>query len=106
MRSWSEMGSKWKKAKLALGLNLCVFVPRTLDDMDSPPATEISERLSDAALLSPSRSATPVASSHGFKLSKSASKSSKVRLFLHLFCFSFSYCFCFWVVLLTSMIFL
>ncbi|XP_054777582.1 E3 ubiquitin-protein ligase WAV3 [Prosopis cineraria] len=80
------MGSKWKKAKLALGLNLCVFVPRTSDDMDSPPATEVSDRLSDAALLSPgnwdmassrSRSAAPVTSSHALKLSKSASKSSK-----------------------------
>ncbi|XP_061347041.1 E3 ubiquitin-protein ligase WAV3-like isoform X1 [Gastrolobium bilobum] len=77
------MGSKWKKAKVALGLNLCMFVPRTLDD-DSPPATVVSERLSDAALLSPanwdtgsSRSTTPVPSLHGLKLSKSASKSSK-----------------------------
>ncbi|KAF7820141.1 E3 ubiquitin-protein ligase WAV3-like [Senna tora] len=65
------MGSKWKKAKLALGLNLCVFLPRTLDDMGSPPPTEVSERLSDAALLS------PVASSNGLKLAKSGSKSSK-----------------------------
>ncbi|KAK4279671.1 hypothetical protein QN277_011412 [Acacia crassicarpa] len=77
------MGSKWKKAKLALGLNLCVFVPRTSDDLDSPPATE---RLSDAALLSPvnwdmassrSSSVAPAASSHALTLSKSASKSSK-----------------------------
>lgn len=81
------MGSKWKKAKLALGLNLCVFVPRTLDDEGSPPAREVPERLSDAALLSPenwemgsSRSTTPVASSHGLKFSKSGSKSSKVGL--------------------------
>lgn len=80
------MGSKWKKAKLALGLNLCVFVPRTSDDLDLPPATE---RLSDAALLSPvnwdmassrSSSAAPAASSHALTLSKSASKSSKVSL--------------------------
>jgi len=74
------MGSKWKKAKVALGLNLCMFVPRTLDD-DVPPST----RLSDAALLSPvnwekgsSRPTTPVSSFHGLKLSKSSSKSSKV----------------------------
>ncbi|TKY51594.1 splicing factor U2af large subunit B [Spatholobus suberectus] len=77
------MGSKWKKAKMALGLNLCMFVPRTLDD-DSPPHTVVSERLSDAALLSPanwdtgsSRPTTPVPSFHGLKLSKSTSKSSK-----------------------------
>ncbi|KAG4998016.1 hypothetical protein JHK85_029455 [Glycine max] len=77
------MGSKWKKAKVALGLNLCMFVPRTLDD-DSPPHPVVSERLSDAALLSPanwstssSRPTTPVSSFHGLKLSKSSSKSSK-----------------------------
>ncbi|PON67976.1 Cdk-activating kinase assembly factor [Trema orientale] len=77
------MGSKWRKAKLALGLNLCLYVPRTLED--SPPSSiDTGERLSDAALLSPanwalssSRPATPTASSHGLKLSKSASKSSK-----------------------------
>ncbi|KAK7279640.1 hypothetical protein RJT34_24696 [Clitoria ternatea] len=78
-----EMGSKWRKAKVALGLNLCMFVPRTLDD-DSPPSAVVSERLSDAALLSPanwdigsSRPTTPVSSFHGLKLSKSSSKSSK-----------------------------
>lgn len=83
-----KMGSKWRKAKLALGLNLCSYVPRTLED--SPPAP--SERLSDAALLSPtnwdSRPMTPTPSSHGLRLSKSGSKSSKVcafLLFLHLF---------------------
>lgn len=38
------MGCKWRKAKLALGLNLCLFTPRTLEDS--------SEGLSDAALLS------------------------------------------------------
>ncbi|KAL5569337.1 hypothetical protein UlMin_025912 [Ulmus minor] len=77
------MGSKWRKAKLALGLNLCLYVPRTLED--SPHASmDSSERLSDAALLSPanwalssSRPATPTPSSHGLKLSKSGSKSSK-----------------------------
>jgi len=80
------MASKWKKAKVALGLNLCMFVPRTLDN-DSPPHTVVSERLSDAALLSPaswntssSRPTTPLSSFHGLKLSKSGSKSSKVRL--------------------------
>uniref|UniRef100_A0A5B7AVD5 RING-type E3 ubiquitin transferase n=1 Tax=Davidia involucrata TaxID=16924 RepID=A0A5B7AVD5_DAVIN len=70
------MGSKWRKAKLALGLNLCVYVPRTVED--SPPP---SERLSDAALLSPSYSpavaSTPRSSSLGLRLSKSLSRSSK-----------------------------
>ncbi|KAJ6727255.1 RNA-BINDING PROTEIN, partial [Salix purpurea] len=71
------MGSKWRKAKLALGLNLCVYVPRTLDDSAAPS----SERLSDAALLSPtnwdSRPMTPTPSSNGLRLAKSGSKSSK-----------------------------
>ncbi|CAK9174854.1 unnamed protein product [Ilex paraguariensis] len=70
------MGSKWRKAKLALGLNLCAYVPRAVDD--SPPP---SERLSDAALLSPSVSPampmTPTPSSRGLRLSKSFSRSSK-----------------------------
>lgn len=78
------MGSKWRKAKLALGLNLCVFVPRTLEDSPPPPsAVDSSERLSDAALLPPvdwdtcHRPMTPTPSSHGLRLSKSGSKSSK-----------------------------
>ncbi|GFZ05849.1 zinc finger (C3HC4-type RING finger) family protein [Actinidia rufa] len=56
------MGSKWRKVKLALGMK-CVYVPRTI---------EKDERASADALLSP---ATP--SSHGSKLSKSMSRSSK-----------------------------
>ncbi|CAL0316095.1 unnamed protein product [Lupinus luteus] len=79
------MGSKWKKAKVALGMNLCMFVPTTLDENDSSPPTVVSQRLSDAALLSPaakwdmgsSRPTTPVPSIYGFKLSNSSSKSSK-----------------------------
>ncbi|CAI0411859.1 unnamed protein product [Linum tenue] len=71
--------SRWRKAKLALGLNLCVYVPRTLDD-DSPAATS-TERVSDVALLSPTswdvRPMTPVPSSHGLKLPRTGSKSSK-----------------------------
>lgn len=84
------MGSKWRKAKLALGLNLCVHVPRKLED--SPPTSDdgstSTERLSDAALLSPgnwdmgrSTPMTPTPSSHGLRLSRSASKSSKVSAF-------------------------
>ncbi|GMH07903.1 hypothetical protein Nepgr_009743 [Nepenthes gracilis] len=41
------MGCKWRKAKLALGLNSCYHVPRTVED-DLPPS---SESFSDAALL-------------------------------------------------------
>ncbi|XP_039002565.1 E3 ubiquitin-protein ligase WAV3-like isoform X1 [Hibiscus syriacus] len=78
------MGSKWRKAKMALGLNLCAYLPRTSDDGDyrSLPS---GERLSDAALLSPSNSTnmaasrpmTPSLSAHGLRLPRSSSKSSK-----------------------------
>lgn len=61
-----KMGSKWRKAKLALGLNLCVYVPTDLDD--SPPA---SENMSGEGLLS------PAVSPANLKLSKSFSRSSK-----------------------------
>lgn len=77
------MGSKWRKAKLALSKNLCVYVPRTRED--SPPPGESTERLSDVALLSPgnwdmatSQPMTPTPSSHGLRLSRSSSRSSKV----------------------------
>lgn len=68
------MGSKWRKAKLALGLNLCVYVPTTVGDDDSPPP-------SDAALLSPSvmSPATSVTSPHGLRLSRSFSRSSNKK---------------------------
>jgi len=110
------MASKWKKAKVALGLNLCMLVPRTLDD-DSPPHTVVSERLSDAALLSPtswntssSRPTTPLSSFHGLKLSKSSSKSSKVwfslisNFLLSLSLSSRVYAFVFYLNILTSSI--
>ncbi|KAK4798781.1 hypothetical protein SAY86_031107 [Trapa natans] len=79
------MESKWRKAKLALGLNLCTYMPRTLEDSPPPRDGDAStERHSDAALLSPgnwdayrSRPMTPTRSSHGLRLSRSSSKSSK-----------------------------
>ncbi|XP_024003756.1 uncharacterized protein LOC112081448 [Eutrema salsugineum] len=70
------MGSKWRKMKLALGLNLCTYLPRTLEE--PPAALNSTERLSDAALLSPLNwPMTPTPSSHGLKLSRNSSKSSK-----------------------------
>ncbi|XP_030504482.2 E3 ubiquitin-protein ligase WAV3 isoform X1 [Cannabis sativa] len=82
------MGSKWRKAKLALGLNTCLYVPQTLEDSSSPSNGAVSTRLSDAALpiqpaLSPTdhgsdyRPTTPTPSSSGLRLSKSGTKSSK-----------------------------
>uniref|UniRef100_A0A0E0K6K3 RING-type domain-containing protein n=1 Tax=Oryza punctata TaxID=4537 RepID=A0A0E0K6K3_ORYPU len=93
------MESRWRKAKMSLGLNLCVYVPRTLDDGDSP-----STGSSTAALVSPVASSssaatsanttptaeqrvkggagalmptTPTPTSAGLRLSKSGSKSFK-----------------------------
>ncbi|XP_022990257.1 uncharacterized protein LOC111487191 [Cucurbita maxima] len=76
------MGSKWRKMKLALGSNLCVFVPRTLENSPPSPDCDSTERFSDAALLSPahwgsSRPSTPIPSSHALSFSKSGTKSSK-----------------------------
>ncbi|KAG6412707.1 hypothetical protein SASPL_125392 [Salvia splendens] len=78
------MGSKWRKVKLAFGLNLCVYTPRNHvadndDDEDSPPP---SERRSDAALLSPPgdwTSAPTTPSSNRLRLSKSLSRSSSKK---------------------------
>ncbi|KAL9165725.1 hypothetical protein ABFS82_06G189400 [Erythranthe guttata] len=83
------MGSKWRKVKLALGMNLCVYGPRNHvadndDDYDSLPPPPPSQRRSDAALLSPpcdwtSVPATPAPASNRLRLSKSLSRSSSKK---------------------------
>ncbi|XP_039041835.1 E3 ubiquitin-protein ligase WAV3-like [Hibiscus syriacus] len=90
------MGSKWRKAKLALGLNMCLYVPhQKLEDSSPSPSTSASIKhhpdtanvpsrfSSDAVPLSPvsppgneSRPTTPTPSSSGLRVSKSATKSS------------------------------
>lgn len=71
------MGSKWRKAKLALGLKLCVYVPPTLED--SPPSLDTTH--SDAALLSSRPMMTPSpAASPCSRLLRSGSRSAKVRI--------------------------
>ncbi|XP_072966950.1 E3 ubiquitin-protein ligase WAV3-like [Typha angustifolia] len=65
------MESMWRKAKLALGLNHCVYAPSTLGD--ASPSDEPSLRSSRPALASPASSAFSV--SRAF--SKSGSRSSK-----------------------------
>lgn len=89
------MGSRWRKAKLSLGLNLCVYVPKTLDEIPSSSAAPSPSAVtvnSDAAVLaSPVASGpsdftmlmptTPTPSSSGLRLSKSGSRSSKVDLY-------------------------
>ncbi|KAJ6800258.1 putative RING zinc finger and VWF domain family protein [Iris pallida] len=61
------MASKWRKAKTALGLKLCVYAPRTPGE-DSPPSDRLSEVSS--AVGSPSEVSSASAA-------KSVSKSSK-----------------------------
>ncbi|KAL8199595.1 hypothetical protein R6Q57_013163 [Mikania cordata] len=75
------MGSKWRKLKMALGSNLCVYVPPADTDV-SPPQ---SERFSDAALLpsAPEQwslggsGTAPRPWSPALRLSRSLSRSSK-----------------------------
>ncbi|KAL4556660.1 hypothetical protein LXL04_034814 [Taraxacum kok-saghyz] len=67
------MGSKWRKLKMALGSNLCVYVPPADADV-SPPQ---SNRYSDAALLSPVPDTASRSWSPALRLSKSLSRSSK-----------------------------
>ncbi|KAL4302364.1 hypothetical protein GQ457_10G011340 [Hibiscus cannabinus] len=84
------MGSKWRKAKLALGMNMCLYVPHQKLEDSSPPSSSasivnVSSRLSsDAASLSPvshsgndCRPTTPNPSSSGLLVSNSSPKSSK-----------------------------
>ncbi|KVI06872.1 probable E3 ubiquitin-protein ligase EDA40 isoform X1 [Cynara cardunculus var. scolymus] len=73
------MASKWKKVKMALGSNLCVYVP-TPDEDVSPPQ---SERCSDVALLSPATDqwtrggSASLPWSSALRLSRSFNRSSK-----------------------------
>ncbi|XP_022874806.1 uncharacterized protein LOC111393490 [Olea europaea var. sylvestris] len=89
-------GSKWSKAKMALGLklNMCLYVPRTIEDApvvaspSPPPPQPSARRFSDAVSLSPTpprnsdydrvqMPTTPTPSSSGLLLPKHSSKSSK-----------------------------
>ncbi|KAJ0245881.1 Uncharacterized protein HA466_0174980 [Hirschfeldia incana] len=68
------MGSKWRRAKVALGVNLCLYVPKTLEESRRPD--------DDAGSLSPvtvPRPTTPVPSSSGLRLPRSFSKSSSKK---------------------------
>ncbi|KAJ8551867.1 hypothetical protein K7X08_028310 [Anisodus acutangulus] len=81
------MGSKWRKAKVALGLNMCLYVPKTLEE--SPAPDTAGGGFSDAISLSPTTPhrnsechvdmpTTPTPSSSGLRLPKQHSfKSSK-----------------------------
>lgn len=84
------MASRWRKAKVALGL--CVYVPRTDEDGDSVGAGRFSDAV-DAVDAAPQAAAsgsgirpmTPTPSSSGLRLSKAGSRSSKVQSFALLF---------------------
>ncbi|XP_077252886.1 E3 ubiquitin-protein ligase WAV3-like [Tasmannia lanceolata] len=80
------MGSKWRKAKVALGLNLCVYVPGTIDD--ALPESDAAGRFSDYTTVfpvtgnsdsNPSMPTTPIPSSSGLRLSKASSRSSSKK---------------------------
>ncbi|XP_010483723.1 PREDICTED: uncharacterized protein LOC104762178 isoform X1 [Camelina sativa] len=76
------MGSRWRKAKLALGLNLCLYVPKTLEDSSSSSSSSPLRRSDDAVSLSPvmvPRPTTPTPSSSGLRLPRSISKSSSKK---------------------------
>ncbi|XP_040991796.1 E3 ubiquitin-protein ligase WAV3 [Juglans microcarpa x Juglans regia] len=74
------MGSKWRKVKLSLGINTCLYVPQTLED-SSPPIVSAG-RPSDAVSPTPGHGlgchpTTPTPSSSGLRLSLTGPKSSK-----------------------------
>ncbi|OIW09133.1 hypothetical protein TanjilG_11271 [Lupinus angustifolius] len=75
------MGSKWKKLKLAIGMNMCVFTPKTMDHSTSTSsinsATTFSGDISPSGDASGHQLTTPKPSPSGPRLSKSGSKSSK-----------------------------
>ncbi|KAK7324928.1 hypothetical protein VNO77_28880 [Canavalia gladiata] len=75
------MGSKWRRVKLAIGINTCVQVPKTLElDHSSSSftsATAVSNHVSPSADASGYRSITSTTSSSGLRLSRSKSRSSK-----------------------------
>ncbi|KAK7341859.1 hypothetical protein VNO80_24800 [Phaseolus coccineus] len=74
------MGSKWRKLKLALGLDTCVHIPRTFDDSTATARFSGSVSptvVSPAGDTSSYRPSTPTPSSSGLRLPKSGPKSPK-----------------------------
>lgn len=74
LRSEKEMGSKWRKAKLALGLNMCLYVPPTdveqRDSSSSPSPARLFSRSSHGSI-------TPTPSSSGLRLPASPDSNNK-----------------------------
>ncbi|KAF7823378.1 E3 ubiquitin-protein ligase WAV3-like [Senna tora] len=81
------MGSKWRKVKLALGFNMCVYVPpRALDDpspsLNSADAARFSDAYSHSCVSAADESSgyrpmTPTPSSSGLRLPRNGNKSPK-----------------------------
>ncbi|XP_076916697.1 E3 ubiquitin-protein ligase WAV3-like [Bidens hawaiensis] len=71
--------SKWRKLKLALGLNTCLYLPKTSDDDDSTrsPSSHAPPRSSDVRHRMPT---TPTPSSSGLQMSKYGIKSSSKQM--------------------------
>ncbi|XP_071734882.1 E3 ubiquitin-protein ligase WAV3-like [Rutidosis leptorrhynchoides] len=71
--------STWKKVKIALGLNTCLYLPKTIDDDDSlhSPTPSSRSRSSDVRHRMPT---TPTPSSSGLQISKYGIKSSSKRI--------------------------
>lgn len=83
---WQDMGSKWRKAKLALGRQMCLSVPDSLEQRQQQDSTSSANatqpRLSDALLPSSVSQppSTPSASSSALRLSRS-SKVNFINIF-------------------------
>ncbi|XP_022998856.1 uncharacterized protein LOC111493389 [Cucurbita maxima] len=69
------MGSTWKKVKVALGFNMCLYGPRNLEDSLPSMAPRFSDGAAPSNLLS--LPATPTKSNSLLQLSKSSTISSK-----------------------------
>ncbi|KAM0000900.1 putative chromatin regulator PHD family [Helianthus debilis subsp. tardiflorus] len=70
--------SKWRKMKLALGLNTCLYLPKTTDDDESVNSrAHAPPRGSDVRCLMPT---TPTPSSSGLQMSKYGVKSSNKQM--------------------------
>ncbi|XP_076957605.1 E3 ubiquitin-protein ligase WAV3-like [Bidens hawaiensis] len=71
--------SKWRKLMLALGLNTCLYHPKTSDDDDSTrsPSSHAPPRSSDVRHRMPT---TPTPSSSGLHMSKYGIKSSSKQM--------------------------
>ncbi|KAJ1425939.1 Zinc finger, RING-type [Sesbania bispinosa] len=77
---WTKMGSKWKKVKLAIGLNMCIQVPKNHGSFPFVPQLRhhiFRPAFSPSGNASGYRPTTPTPSSSGLRLSKSKSRSSK-----------------------------